>query len=416
MNKKEESQAVDSAENKKKGDLYQKDFRCRFRLLLLIPSIAVYILLFFLSDGVKDIIKFKDYGVLASVIVGNFACAITAVSIFAVFDKSGKLLDASNRIFFIDAITLAMSNLIFSLLFYSRAKQALFFIVLISCYHTFIIFHYYLKVMFDEIGVKNRWKYEDKREELYKELKELNKEPEELSEEGKSKREQRIKCVNERIEECNKRIAKPKSTKKQTRIEELEKLIELKELNKELEELNKELEELNKEKEKSENEERIKSVNERIKIVEKRIKELKKLIEDRKESESGQESKKADNQDESQKQCCLRIKLIVRKYILTNTLIDAIVIFVPTILLFCLKRSYDSCIQTQRVWFFVIFWAYILFCIMTKELLECKLDGTDKNDNNDSATGEKNDSETGEKDNNKIDKNNDGETNENTLP
>jgi len=120
--------------------------RWKVRVFLILPTAVVYMLLYVLSDSINISFEFNE--LLANVVVGNFGITITAVSIFAVFEKSGKLLKESSKIWFIDAIILALLDLIFSLIFGTNDKQAMVFIVLISCYHTYMIFHYYLRERF----------------------------------------------------------------------------------------------------------------------------------------------------------------------------------------------------------------------------------------------------------------------------
>lgn len=120
--------------------------RWQFRVFLLLPTVVFYMLLYALSDSINIDFKFNE--LLASAVIGNFGITITAVSIFAVFEKSGDLLKAKSKVWFIDAIILALLDLIFSLIFSINNKQALIFIVLLSCYHTYMIFHYYLRERF----------------------------------------------------------------------------------------------------------------------------------------------------------------------------------------------------------------------------------------------------------------------------
>ncbi|MDR1138773.1 MAG: hypothetical protein LBK70_02740 [Clostridiales bacterium] len=121
-----------------------KDNRWIFRWVLLYPTVGFYILLYLLSDWIT--IKSQSNDVLASIVVGNFACNITAVSIFVALDleKSKALLTAESKLWFVDAICIALCDLLFCLVFLNNSKSSLIFVVILSCYHTYIVFHYYL--------------------------------------------------------------------------------------------------------------------------------------------------------------------------------------------------------------------------------------------------------------------------------
>lgn len=126
-------------------------------------SFAVYLVIYFYTQ--REVDDFKTFStILISILVCNLGATITAVSVFSVFDnrkdeKSNKmvptLLTNKNKIYFIDAIMLSISNLLFGLLFAKAEKSTLFFIVVASCYHTYIIFHYYLHERFGT-GRKSR--------------------------------------------------------------------------------------------------------------------------------------------------------------------------------------------------------------------------------------------------------------------